>query len=151
MQPFGDADQYVALSASPLPVAELAEWVVVPSCGAVVTFVGTARDHAGERTGVHTLTYEAYEEQVVPRLEAVAADVRARWPEAGRIAIAHRTGALALGDAAVVVAVSTPHRAEAFAAASYAIDAVKATAPIWKKESWVGGEDWGFVEAAANS
>jgi molybdopterin synthase catalytic subunit len=144
MQPLGDAEDFVALCADPLPVAALTEWVVVPSCGAVVTFVGTARDHAGERTGVHALTYEAYEEQAVPRLDAVVAEVRARWPEVGRVALVHRTGELALGDAAVVVAVSTPHRAEAFAAASYAIDAIKATVPIWKKEAWAGGESWGL-------
>jgi molybdopterin synthase catalytic subunit len=60
------------------------------------------------------------------------------------VALLHRTGRLAVGDAAVVVAVSTPHRPEAFAAARFAIDAVKATVPIWKKETWAGGEAWGL-------
>ena len=137
-------DTWVALSDAPMPVDAVAEWVVVPRCGAVVTFVGTARDHAGDRTGVERLTYEAYEEQAVPRLAAVAAEVRVRWPLVGRIALLHRTGELAVGDTAVVVAVSTPHRPEAFAAARFAIDAVKATVPIWKKERWDGGEDWGL-------
>ena len=136
-------DTWVALSDAPLPVDAVAAWIVVPHCGAVVTFVGTARDHAGDRTDVESLTYEAYEEHAVPRLAAVADDVRTKWPEVGRIALLHRTGTLALGEAAVVVAVSTPHRAEAFDAARFAIDAVKATVPIWKKESWAGGEDWG--------
>ena len=135
----------MGLSAGPLPVDAATAWVVLPTCGAVVTFVGTARDHAGDRTGVETLTYEAYEEQAVPKLAAVAEEVRTTWPDVGRIALLHRTGGLALGDAAVVVAVSTPHRAEAFEAARYAIDAVKATVPIWKKESWAGGEDWGLT------
>jgi molybdopterin synthase catalytic subunit len=118
-------------------------------------FVGTARDHAGDRTGVERLTYEAYEEQAVPRLAAVADEVRRRWPVVGRVALLHRTGELELGEAAVVVAVSTPHRAEAFDAARFAIDAVKASVPIWKKETWAGGESWGLeaqhlVEPAAS-
>ena len=138
-------DTWVALSGAALPVDDVARWIVLPRCGAVVTFVGTARDHAGDRTDVESLTYEAYEEQVVPRLAAVADEVRTKWPDVGRIALLHRTGELALGEAAVVVAVSTPHRAEAFDAAHYAIDTVKATVPIWKKESWADGEDWAQV------
>ena len=148
MRPPSD-DTWVALSAGTLPVDVAASWVVVPSCGAVVTFVGTARDHAGDRTGVETLTYEAYEEHVVPRLAAVADEVRARWPETGRIALLHRIGELGLGEAAVVVAVSTPHRAEAFDAARFAIDTIKDTVPIWKKESWAGGEEWAEVGVAS--
>lgn len=143
MHPPSDAETWVALAADPLPVAAAGDWVVVPSCGAVALFVGTARDHAGERTGVTELTYEAYEEQAVPRLAAIAEVARGRWPEIGRIVLLHRTGSLAVGDAAVVVAVSTPHRDEAFAAARFAIDAVKASVPIWKKETWDGGSAWG--------
>ena len=65
------------------------------------------------------------------------------WPALGRIALLHRTGPLAVTDAAVVVVVSAPHRAEAFDAARFCIDTLKATVPIWKKETWAGGEDWG--------
>jgi molybdopterin synthase catalytic subunit len=137
-------DDWLALASDPLPVAAVAEWVVRPECGAIALFCGTARDHAGDREGVEELEYEAYEEQVVPRLATVAAELRARWPEIGRIALLHRTGTLAVGEAAVVVAVSTPHRAEAFAAARFGIDAVKASVPIWKKERWDGGEAWGL-------
>jgi molybdopterin synthase catalytic subunit len=137
-------DDWLGLSSEPLPVGAATEWVVRPDCGAVAAFLGTARDHAGDRTGVDELVYEAYEEQAVARLAAVAAEVRVRWPVVGRLALLHRTGALAIGDTAVVVAVSTPHRAEAFEAARFAIDAVKATVPIWKKERWDGGEDWGL-------
>jgi molybdopterin synthase catalytic subunit len=125
-------DVWVALSHESLPVAEASSWVTLPSCGAVVTFTGTARDHAPGRTGVHRLEYEAYEEHAVARLEAVAMEVRARWPEVGRVALA------------VVVAVSSPHRAEAFEAARFAIDELKRTVPIWKRESWDGGESWGL-------
>jgi len=137
-------DVWVALSHEPLPVAEASQWVTLPSCGAVVTFTGTARDHAPGRTGVHRLEYEAYEEQAVVRLAAVAAEVRARWSEVGRVALLHRTGVVALTEAAVVVAVSSPHRAEAFEAARFAIDELKRTVPIWKRESWDGGESWGL-------
>lgn len=139
-----EGDDWVGLSADPLPVGAVTEWVVRPDCGAIALFCGTARDHAGDRTGVEELVYEAYEEQAVARIEAVVAELRARWPMAGRVAILHRTGALAIGDTAVVVAVSTPHRAEGFAAARFAIDAVKASVPIWKKERWDGGDDWGL-------
>ena len=144
MQPPSDAETWVGVGDEPLPVAAAADWVVVPRCGAVALFVGTARDHAGDRDGVTELEYEAYEEQAVPRLAAVADEVRARWPDVGRVALLHRTGSLAVGDAAVVVAVSTPHRADGFDAARFAIDAVKTTVPIWKKETWGDGQSaWG--------
>lgn len=140
----GTGDRWCALSGRPLPVAEAAAWVVLPRCGATVVFTGTARDHAPGRPDVHRLEYEAYEGPAVRRLEALADEVAARWPDVGRVALLHRTGVLDLGDAAVVVAVSAPHRAEAFEAARYAIDELKRTAPIWKRESWAGGEGWGL-------
>jgi molybdopterin synthase catalytic subunit len=137
-------DLWAALSSQPLPVADAAAWVVLPRCGATVTFTGTARDHAPGRPGVHRLEYEAYEEPALRRLEALAAEVRTRWPDVGRIVLLHRTGVVELGDAAVVVAVSAPHRDAAFEAGRYAIDELKRTAPIWKRESWAGGESWGL-------
>jgi molybdopterin synthase catalytic subunit len=137
-------DEWVALSAHPLPVADASAWVVRTDCGATVTFTGTARDHAEGRPDVHRLEYEAYEEHAEPRLRALAAEVRRRWPGVGRIALLHRTGVVELSEAAVVVAVSAPHRAEAFEAARWAIDELKATVPIWKRESWAGGESWGL-------
>jgi molybdopterin synthase catalytic subunit len=137
-------DDWVALSGEPLPIAEASSWVVRPGCGATVTFTGTARDHAEGRPDVHRLEYEAYEKPAVARLRALSAEVRARWPVVGRIALLHRTGIVELGDAAVVVAVSAPHREEAFAAARYAIDELKRTVPIWKREAWAGGESWGL-------
>lgn len=132
------------MSADELPVAAAAAWVVLPRCGATVTFTGTARDHAAGRPDVQRLEYEAYEEAAVARLAALAAEARQRWPELGRIALLHRTGVVDLGAAAVVVAVSTPHRGEAFEAARWAIDELKRTVPIWKRESWAGGESWGL-------
>lgn len=126
-----------------LPVGDATSWAITPGCGAVVTFTGTTRDHAGGRTGVHLLEYEAYEEQVVPVLARVATSVRERFADVGRVVLWHRVGALQVTEAAVVVAVSTPHREAAFEAARWAIDEVKATAPIWKREHWDGGVDWG--------
>jgi len=137
-------DDWVALAAGELPVDAVSAWVVRADCGATVTFTGTARDHADGRPGVHHLEYEVYEEPALVRLRAVASELRARWPEVGRVALLHRTGGLAIGDAAVVVAVSTPHRAEAFDAARFAIDELKRTVPIWKREAWEGGESWGL-------
>lgn len=138
------ADDWVGLSAGPLPLGAVSDWAVLSRCGAVVVFSGTARDHSEGRTGVSSLDYEAYEEQAVPRLRAVVADARRRWPELGRIAVLHRVGAVPLGESAVVVVVSAPHRSEAFDAARFVIDAVKATVPIWKRETWPEGESWGL-------
>jgi len=143
VHPPREGNDWTGLTADPLPVEAAYEWAVLPSCGAVVLFSGTARDHADGRDDVTGLEYEAYEEQVVPRLDALAAETRARWPMVGRVILLHRVGRLELTESSVIVAVSAPHRAEAFAAARFAIDTLKATVPIWKRERWSGGEDWG--------
>ena len=129
---------WLALTSEELPVGAAYSWTVQPDCGAVVLFSGTVRDHAEGRTGVTALAYEAYEEHVVPRLERIAAEIRRRWPDVGRVVLWHRVGTLALGESSVIVVVSSPHRPAAFEAARFGIDALKATAPIWKKESWGG-------------
>ncbi len=137
-------ETWLGLSSSPLPVAEALSWAGRPDCGGLVLFSGTARDHAEGRPGVDQLEYEAYESQVVPRLREVADEARVRWPPVGRIALLHRTGVLEVGDSAVVVVVSAPHRAEAFEAARFCIDTLKRSVPIWKRERWAGGESWGL-------
>ena len=137
-------DTWVGLVDEPLPVGALVDWAIQPSCGGLVLFLGTVRDHSEGRDGVTRLVYEAYAEQVEPRLRSVAEDARARWPELGRLALVHRHGELGLGDAAVAVVATAPHRPEAFAAARFCIDALKATVPIWKHETWEGGEGWGL-------
>jgi molybdopterin synthase catalytic subunit len=137
-------DDWVALTSAPLPVAAASAWVVRADCGATVTFTGTARDHAPGRPGVHRLEYEAYEEPALARLHALLAELRVRWPAVGRVALLHRVGVVELQDAAVVVAVSAPHRSDAFEAARYAIDELKRSVPIWKREAWAGGESWGL-------
>ena len=137
-------DDWVALMPVPLPAADASAWVVRTDCGATVTFTGTARDHAPGRPGVHRLEYEAYDGPAIVRLQALLTEVRRRWPTLGRVALLHRTGVVELGEAAVVVAVSAPHRTEAFEAARFAIDELKRTVPIWKREAWEGGESWGL-------
>lgn len=144
LAPPDTGDTWLGLSPDPLPSTEVAAWVVLPTCGAVVQFSGTARDHSADRPGVDLLQYEAYENQVAPRLQAIAAEMRRRWDDLGRVAMLHRVGPVAVGEPAVVVAVSSPHRDAAFEAARYAIDTLKTTVPIWKRERWEGGESWGL-------
>lgn len=131
------------LTSDVLDVGQIYNWAVIPSCGAVVVFSGIVRDHADGRSDVTSLTYEAYQEQVVPKLEVIANEMRSRWSDLGRIALIHRIGELQLGESSVLVAVSSPHRPEAFAAAQFAIDTLKFSVPIWKQEHWREGTDWG--------
>jgi molybdopterin synthase catalytic subunit len=137
-------DSWLELSDDQLPLSDAVQWATRPDCGAVVSFSGTARDHSPGRPGVHRLVYEAYAEGVMPRLDAIEGELRRRWPAVARVAMLHRTGEVPIGEAAVIVVVSSPHRAEAFAAAQFGIDELKVTAPIWKRESWDGGDDWGI-------
>lgn len=108
--------------------------------GAIVTFTGSVRDFS-EGKAVERLEYEAYEPMALEKLEQVAREASERWP-LNAIAIQHRLGMLQIGEEAVVVAVSCPHRAEAFAACAYTIDRLKEIVPIWKKEYGEGGEIW---------
>ena len=153
VQPPASGNSWLSLTDDVLPIASAYEWAVLPNCGAVVLFSGTVRDHAVDeqgalREGVESLTYEAYESQVVPRFEAIETELRQRWPKTGRLVVMHRTGLLELGESSVVVVVSAPHRAEAFEAARFAIDALKLSAPIWKHEAWEDGADWGIASGA---
>jgi molybdopterin synthase catalytic subunit len=113
--------------------AALTDAVRRPGCGAVVTFLGTVRDLTGEQVTVF-LDYEAYAPMAEKKLAEIEAEVRRRWPVGG-VALVHRLGRMGVGEVSVAVAVSCPHRAEAFAAARFAIDAVKELVPIWKKEN----------------
>ncbi len=133
---------WIGVSDQALPVDEAWRWASLPHCGGIVTFCGLVRDHSEDRPGVTSLEYEAYIEHVVPRLAEVADQAHARWGGIGRLVLLHRVGTLNVGDVAVVVAASTPHRSESFDAARFCIDTLKHTVPIWKHETWEGGSDW---------
>jgi molybdopterin synthase catalytic subunit len=137
-------DDWVGFFAGPLPLQRLTTWPVLPACGAVVLFTGIVRDRSEDRPGVTCLEYEAYEEAATAVMSEICKEMRAHWPMLGRVALLHRTGALAPGEPSVAIAVSAPHRPEAFDAARYGIDNLKARAPIWKRERWQGGEAWGL-------
>jgi len=137
-----DGPDWIAVSEEELPVELAFRWASLPHCGGIVIFCGTVRDHSDGRPEVTHLEYEAYVEQVVPRLTDVAHESRKRWADIGRLVLLHRIGGLRVGEVSVVVGASTPHRGEAFAAAQFCIDTLKHTVPIWKRETWAGGSDW---------
>ncbi len=126
------------VTAEPLSSEEALASVADPSSGASCVFVGTVRDHseAGDVTG---LTYEAWSELAQKRLGEIALEMKERWPVVA-VAILHRTGELAIGEASVIVACSAPHRADAFEACRHGIERLKQDAPIWKKEALTSGE-----------
>ena len=132
---------HLALTAHPIDVAAALRAAEAPAAGAVNAFVGTIRAASAGRTVVR-LHYEAYDAMALHQLRRVAEQARAQWPMLQRVVIVHRTGTLVVGDVAVVVAVSTPHRAESFAACQYLIDTLKAVVPIWKREEYTDGTSW---------
>ena len=133
------AARFVVTSAA-LDPAAVAAAVARDSDGAVATFVGLVRDHnAGRR--VLWLDYEAFVPLAIKAFEQIAAETLERWPGA-QLAVHHRTGRVAIGEASVAIAAASPHRPDAFAACRYAIERVKQIAPIWKHEHFEGGEVW---------
>jgi len=128
---------YLDLTEGPISVDEVLRYVVHPQAGAVVLFLGTVRDNASGRS-VHHLEYEAYRELALREMARIAAEAEERW-DLREIAIVHRTGHLAVGEISVAIAVSAPHRKDAFGAGRFLIDTLKQRVPIWKKEVWEGG------------
>ena len=128
------------VTADSLDVAALTRAVAAPGCGAVATFVGTVRDQNSGRR-VLWLVYEAYEPLARKALARIGEEVSAQWPSV-RLAIHHRVGRLNIGEASVVIAVASAHRADAFAACRYAIERIKQIVPIWKHEHFEGGDVW---------
>jgi molybdopterin synthase catalytic subunit len=128
----------VRVGPEPLDPAAALAWVGDPGSGGTCVFVGTVRDHS-DQGGVTGLTYEAWDEEAERRLHEVAAEMCERWP-VRKAALLHRTGELAIGEAAVVVACSAPHRAEAFEACRHGIERTKGDVPIWKKEALTAGD-----------
>ena len=133
-------DIAIALLDTDLDSGYCIDWVSVPGAGGVVVLVGTVRTQTADKKVVR-LEFEAYERMAVSEMRKIAEQAAERWP-VQRMLIHHRTGTLVAGDIAVIIAVSTPHRKAAFEACEYAIDTLKQTVPIWKKEVFEDGEVW---------
>ena len=128
-----------ALTAQPLDVPGSVAFVLDPGAGGVAVFLGTTRaERRADGSELAALDYDAYPEMAAAQLDDLAGRARARWPIV-KLALLHRTGRVGLGEPSVIVAVSTPHRAEAFEACRWLIDTVKAEVAVWKKEVWSDG------------
>ena len=128
------------LSPTTLSLDAVVDEVRSPNAGAIATFVGTTRVQSRDRAVLH-LDYEAYEEMAEQVMAEIAEELKSRYDLCG-IAIHHRTGRVAIGQASVVIAVSAPHRHDALGACKDAIDTLKERVPLWKKEVYEGGEEW---------
>jgi molybdopterin synthase catalytic subunit len=128
------------ISDAPLDLQAAVAEAASDDAGAVATFVGTVRRSSRGRDVLY-LEYEAYEEMAEPMLEQLASELTAKHG-LSKVAIHHRTGRVEIGDASVVIAVSAPHRGAALDACREAIDTLKTTIPLWKKEVYAGGEEW---------
>jgi len=129
------------ITREPIDKLGLEQRLITGAAGAVVTFDGVVRDNSQGRRVV-TLQYEAYEPMAVKEMRRVGEEIRERWPDAERIGIVHRFGELKISESSVVIVITSPHRRVAFEACRYAIDRVKQTVPIWKKEIFEDGEAW---------
>src|SRR5947208_4683479 len=131
----------IEITTAPIDHAALTERVRSNLAGAVCTFLGTVREMTGERRTA-ALEYEAYPEMAAKTMAGLETEARRRWPIID-VALVHRVGHLDLGEISVVVAVSCPHRQDAFEACRWLIDTLKEVVPIWKKENWAdGSEEW---------
>lgn len=135
------------ITAEPLEEKAVIKRVASPAAGAISTFTGVVRDNSLGRKVLYLL-YEGYDTMALTQMEKLEAEVRARHT-IEKIAISHRTGRLEIGEASVIIAVSSPHRKEAIEACHFAIDRLKEIVPVWKKEYWEGGEVW--IENAGGS
>jgi len=135
----GDKD-FFELTTDPINVAAVARRVVLPQCGATVTLDGYAREWTKGRRTLY-LVYEAYDPMAVTEMKRLGAQAHEQF-DIAHIGIIHRTGRLEVGETSVVISVSAPHRAAAFAACEWAIRELKRTVPIWKKEVFEDGEIW---------
>lgn len=140
-----DLTTKVSVREDALDAAALYASVQDDRAGAAVLFSGMVRDHSPGKSGITHLEYEAYGEHVETKISDIAQEARAKW-DVLHVAVEHRVGTVAVGDPTVLVAVSSAHRTDAFEAARFLIDELKARAPIWKKEHWPGGAEW--VEGA---
>ncbi len=130
----------IKISSEPLDVQSCIAWAMSPESGGIDVFIGTVRNTTKGKQVVR-LEFEAYESMALKEMEKIAAYSLAKWP-VHKILIHHRTGALSVGEIPVIIVVSAAHRAAAFDACRYAIDTLKETVPIWKKEVFEDGERW---------
>jgi molybdopterin synthase catalytic subunit len=130
----------IQLTREPLDRKALIDTVSSPDCGGIVVFEGVVRNHARGKQ-IRYLEYEMYEEMAREQIQAIAHEAQQRWG-VERIAVAHRSGRLEIGESSVIVVVASPHRAPAFDACRYIIDTLKAAVTIWKKEVATTGEEW---------
>jgi molybdopterin synthase catalytic subunit len=143
-----DPRLHARLTDQPLAPDQAHAFCTDPAAGAVVVFTGTVRGETDGRA-VTALEYEAFTERAETQLAELAAQVGRKWPAARAVWLEHRVGTLAIGEPSVVVGVSAGHRAEAFEAARWAIDTLKATVAIWKREHWADGDaHWVGAEPA---
>jgi molybdopterin synthase catalytic subunit len=133
-------EPFIQLTREPLDRDALMAAVSHPSVGGIVVFEGVVRDNARGKQ-VHYLEYDVYEEMAQQQIHTIITEAQQRWG-VERVAVAHRFGRLEIGEASVIIAVASPHRAEAFDACRYIIDTLKSTVPIWKKEVATNGEEW---------
>ena len=134
-------EDWIEVTAEVLSERATAEAVADPGAGAVALFSGIVRDQTGGRR-VKFLEYEAHAPMALAKMREIAVAIRARWPGTLRVALVHRVGRLEIGESSVMIAVSSPHRREAFEACHFAIDTLKETVPVWKKEYFEDGEVW---------
>jgi len=130
----------IELVTTPIDHVEVVRSVASPRAGAVATFDGVVRDHARGKAVTH-LFYEAYPEMAKTEMVRIREQAFEKWPLQG-MAIVHRTGRLEVGESSVFIAVASAHRADAFEACRFAIDTLKTSVPIWKKEHYEDGEVW---------
>lgn len=130
----------IKISDTPLDIPECINWAMSPQCGGIDMFIGTVRNITGKKI-VTQLQFEAYEKMALSEMKKIAEQALQTWP-VQKVLIHHRKGILQTGEIAVVIAVSAPHREAAFDACRYAIDTLKKTVPIWKKEIFEDGEVW---------
>lgn len=128
------------ITRDPIKIEEVYQKVVRREAGAVTTFIGTVRELTHGKKTLY-LEYEAYEAMAVKKMEQIVAEMKERWPGV-QAAISHRVGRLEISDIAIAIAVSSPHRPEAYEANRYALERIKEMVPIWKKEHWEDGEMW---------
>ncbi|RMF57233.1 MAG: molybdenum cofactor biosynthesis protein MoaE [Calditrichaeota bacterium] len=130
----------IEITPDPIDVQKVMDAAFSPDCGGVVVFIGTVRNFSRGKD-ILRLEYDAYPEMAIKMLERIVDEIKGKW-DIRKVAISHRTGVLKIGEIAVVIALSAPHRKDAFAACQYCIDRLKEIVPIWKKEVAIDGETW---------